>query len=108
MKKTKASLVEDIERDFSKARRAVPRKVIVAVVESFIDAMKDSLIEGSPIELRGFGSFELRTRKIKQNARNPKTGESVYVPSHNVVAFKSGKELRNAVWDIDAEEKQTP
>lgn len=103
MKKTKSCLVEDIIESFTHRNIPISAKNVTAVVDAFIHAAKDSLMQGSPIELRGFGTFELRRRKIKHNARNPRTGTSVYVPSHTVVAFKSGKELRSAVWNLKTE-----
>ena len=61
------------------------------VVNTFIDAMKDSLIAGDRIEIRGFGSF-----KIKEYSgyagRNPKTGESVSVVPKRLPFFRAGKE----------------
>ena len=46
------------------------------------------------IEIRGFGSFSVRKRKSK-NGRNPRTGESVFVPEKKAPIFKSGKGLRD-------------
>ena len=60
--------------------------------------------DGSTIELRGFGTFELRLRKERKKARNPKTGDSLSVPPHYIVAFRSGQELKRAVWDLKIEE----
>ncbi len=105
MKKTKNCLVEDVAQMLSQSSEPISTKVIARVVDAFIHAAKDSLTQGSQIELRGFGTFELRRRKIKHNARNPRTGSSVYVPSHTVVAFKSGKDLRSAVWGLHTEEE---
>lgn len=65
------------------------------VVNTFIDAMKKSLIAGERIEIRGFGSF-----KIKEYGgyagRNPKTGESVSVIPKRLPFFRAGKNLRNS------------
>ena len=66
------------------------------VVNTFIDAMKDSLIAGDRIEIRGFGSF-----KIKEYSgyagRNPKTGESVSVVPKRLPFFRAGKELKEYI-----------
>lgn len=62
--------------------------------------MKSSLVQHNQIELRGFGVFEFRYRKPKVNARNPRTGAKLQVPGHTIVAFRSGHELKKAVWDI--------
>mgnify|MGYP002610849274 CR=1 FL=1 len=59
------------------------------VVNTFIDAMKDSLIAGDRIEIRGFGSFYA--------GRNPKTGESVSVVPKRLPFFRAGKELKEYI-----------
>lgn len=67
-----------------------------AVVKSIIDSMSASLQQAERIEIRGFGSFELKHRKPRK-ARNPKTGEAVYTDSKYVIHFKPGKEMRDRV-----------
>ena len=66
------------------------------VVNTFIDAMKKSLIAGDRIEIRGFGSF-----KIKEYGgyagRNPKTGESGSVVPKRLPFFRAGKELKEFI-----------
>jgi integration host factor subunit beta len=64
-----------------------------AIVAEIIQSMIDTLKEGSEIEIRGFGSFRLRSRRARRG-RNPKTGESVDVPAKRVVYFKMGKDLK--------------
>ena len=77
-------------------------KVIDELFEEIKDGLKDSRI----IELRGFGTFEVRVRKGRAKARNPKTGEVVAVERHGVAIFRPGKELKDYVWDItDGEEE---
>ena len=56
----------------------------------------ESLRAGQKIELRGFGSFRLRSRKSR-TGRNPKTGEKVEVPSKKIPYFKPGKELKELI-----------
>ena len=46
-----------------------------------------------PIELRGFGTFFIKEIKEKYSARNPKTGELIYVPKMNKVRFRASKEF---------------
>ena len=59
-------------------------------VNTILDMLKDALIRGERIELRGFGVFELRPRKTGMG-RNPRTGEPVPIPPGNAVRFKPGK-----------------
>lgn len=66
------------------------------VVTTLLDAMADAMSRGERIEIRGFGSFSVGYRKPRQG-RNPATGEAVQVPGKNVVRWKAGKEMREAV-----------
>lgn len=76
------------------------KKIVQSVVESLLDQIKGSLKSGSTIELRGFGTFELRLRKGREKARNPKTGEQLSVEPHYVAAFRAGQELKKALWEL--------
>lgn len=94
-KVTKFDLVESVYLDTK-----CEKKVVQAVVESLLEQIKKSLQNEANIELRGFGTFELRLRKGKSAARNPKTGEKVSVKPHYVAAFRSGQELKNTLWNL--------
>ncbi len=63
------------------------------VFESILSAMRQALKEGRRIELRGLGTFGIRTRRPRIG-RNPRTGEKVSVPSKKVPFFKPGKEFK--------------
>jgi len=65
--------------------------------------VKDSMIQGHHIEVRGFGTFKLKTRKPRVG-RNPKTDEKVPVPARTVPTFKFSREFQNAVIDITVAE----
>jgi integration host factor subunit beta len=60
------------------------------IVQSTLDAIVDSIVEAGRIELRNFGVFEVRERAPRK-ARNPRTGETVYVAAKKVVVFKPGR-----------------
>jgi nucleoid DNA-binding protein len=70
------------------------------IVQRTLDAIIDTLVTEGRIELRNFGVFEVKQRAPRK-ARNPRTGEKVYVPSKNVVTFKPGKEMEELVRKID-------
>lgn len=72
------------------------RKEVEVIVDTVFDKMSHALCKGDRIEIRGFGSFEVRTRDARQG-RNPKTGATVYVNTRKVPFFKVGKELRERV-----------
>ena len=65
-------------------------------VKVLVDTMTRSLARGQRIEIRGFGSFSLHYREAR-TGRNPKTGDSVEVPSKSIPYFRAGKELRERV-----------
>ena len=67
------------------------------MVDSIFTAMRESLIEGNRIEIRGFGVFQVKNTKPKPAARNPRTGEIVYVPARRKTHFKPGKLLKVAL-----------
>jgi Bacterial nucleoid DNA-binding protein len=47
--------------------------------------------------LRGFGTFLIKKIKEKYSARNPKTGELIYVPEKNKVRFRGTKKLKDSI-----------
>ena len=61
-----------------------------------LNQMADALVEGERIEIRGFGSFDLRHRPPRI-ARNPRTGEAVNLPAKVAIHFKPGKEMKDRV-----------
>ena len=73
------------------------RNMALAMVDSLFTEMREQLIKGNRIEVRGFGVLETRDTKPKPAARNPRTGEIVYVPARRKTHFKPGKELREAL-----------
>jgi integration host factor subunit beta len=66
------------------------------IVQRTLDAIIATLVAEGRIELRNFGVFEVK-RRAPRKARNPRTGDKVYVPSKNVVTFKPGKEMEELV-----------
>ena len=81
---TKADLVEQVA---DAVRPRVTKRDCGLVVDAFLDAMKDAVVGGNNIEIRGFGTFKVRQRKARV-ARNPRTGEAVPVPPRVVPVFK--------------------
>jgi integration host factor subunit beta len=102
-KVTKADIVDAVYE-----KTGMSRKEIRKVVDLFIDEIRDSLMEQMVIELRGFGTFEIRLRKGRQKARNPKTGELVSVTAHGIAAFRPGRELKQNVWNVAATDENLP
>lgn len=71
----------------------LPLRKSEEIVNTIFDTMFRSLITGDRIEIRGFGSFEIREYDNYQG-RNPKTGEQIEVSGKRLPFFKAGKELR--------------
>ena len=64
------------------------------LVDALFRSMCEELIAGNRIEVRGFGVFEVKDTKAKSHARNPKTGETIYVPARRKTHFKPGLLLK--------------
>lgn len=94
-KLTKAEIVERISEHTN-----VSKKDIHAIIDFYFAEVKAALTSDRTVEFRGFGTFEIRTRKGRERARNPKTGETVRVQNHGVVVFRPGKELKDAAWPL--------
>ncbi|MDR2602275.1 MAG: integration host factor subunit beta [Spirochaetaceae bacterium] len=86
-------------------RVGVERRCVKDCYAQTIDVIKQALSQGRSVELRGFGTFNIKRRKGKANARNPKTGEPVPSKPHGICAFKPGRELKLSVWDLKAGEE---
>jgi nucleoid DNA-binding protein len=70
------------------------------IVQKTFNAIVDTLVEEHRIELRNFGVFEVKKRAARK-ARNPRTGEKVFVPEKFVVTFKPGKEMEEKVREME-------
>ena len=97
-KLTKAEIVDALYQKIG-----MSQKEIRMVMDLFIGEIKDALLRQQVIELRGFGTFELKIRKARARARNPKTGEAITVHSHGSACFRPGRELKQAAWNISGE-----
>lgn len=89
---TKSGLIEEV------ARRTphISKKDTEVVVNTIFDAMIEALRTGDRIEIRGFGSFQVKIREAR-DGRNPKTGEPVHISAKRTPFFKVGKELKEMV-----------
>lgn len=94
---TKSGLIEKV----SEKTPHISKKDTEVVVNTIFDAMTDALKRGERIEIRGFGSFQVKVREAR-DGRNPKTGEMVNIPAKRTPFFKVGKELKEMVDDAAA------
>ncbi len=89
---TKSDLIERV------AERVphISKKDTELVVNTIFDSMTDSLRRNDRIEIRGFGSFQVKIREAREG-RNPKTGAEVKIPAKRTPFFKVGKELKERI-----------
>lgn len=88
---TKAEIVSEIA-----AKTGLEKQVVLTVVESMMDSIKTSMINGNEVFLRGFGSFIIKHRAEK-TARNISKNTTIIIPAHNIPAFKPAKEFMEKV-----------
>ena len=87
----------EIVKQLHKKNTALNRSQIEAIVDIMFDTISESLVKLKPVELRNFGRFSVKTIKAKYNARNPKTGEIIYVPPKKKISFKMSKHLKQEI-----------
>jgi integration host factor subunit beta len=86
---TKSELIEKL----SLKLRNLSKTEVEVIVETMFGKMEDALKKGMRIEIRGFGTFEVRHRPARQG-RNPRSGSTVYIQNRKVPFFRVGKELQ--------------
>ena len=82
---TKAEIVADIA-----TKTGVEKVAVQAVVESFMEAVKGSTMNGENVYLRGFGSFTIK-RRAEKTGRNISKNTTIIIPAHNIPSFKPAK-----------------
>ncbi|MBN2206117.1 MAG: HU family DNA-binding protein [Candidatus Aminicenantes bacterium] len=87
----KADLISVIAKKLS-----VSKQEAEGGVNLFFDTIKDAILRGEEIEIRGFGSFRFRNRTSRAG-RNPRTGKPVKVPPKKVLYFKPSKLLKELI-----------
>ena len=88
---TKAEIVSRISE-----QTGIEKIAVLAVVESFMETVKDSMCNKENVYLRGFGTFGVIERKEKVG-RNITKGTSVVIPAHKIPMFKPCKEFKAQV-----------
>ena len=92
---TKAEIVNTIVLE-----TGINKKDVMAIVESLMEEIKNSLEKDEQVYLRGFGSFILKHRAEK-TARNISQNTTIIIPAHNIPAFKPAKEFVKDVSKLD-------
>ena len=84
---TKAEIVTQITE-----KTGIEKVAVQVFVEAFMESLKESMINGENIYLRGFGSFILKKRAAKVG-RNISKNTTVKIPAHMIPSFKPSKEF---------------
>jgi integration host factor subunit beta len=79
----------------------ISKRDAAVVVDKIFESMAEALRRGERIEIRGFGSFQIKIQPAHEG-RNPVTGESIPIPARRRPLFKAGKELRQLVNEAPA------
>jgi DNA-binding protein HU-beta len=87
----KSQLVDKIAEDAEISKAAASR-----ALDAFTGAVSNSLKEGNPVALVGFGTFSVKERAAR-TGRNPQTGAEIQIAAANVPGFKAGKTLKDTV-----------
>ncbi len=89
----KSKIIEKL----NKKHKNLKRSQITFIVELVFDTIISSLIDSKAVELRNFGRWSVKNIKAKYNARNPKTGEIIYIPEKKKISFKMSKNLKRKI-----------
>ena len=87
----KSDLIEELSQELN-----IPSKEATSIINTILDSMTDTLVNGENIEFRGFGSFVVKHYDA-YTGRNPKTGQKIEVKAKKMPVFRVGKDLREAV-----------
>jgi integration host factor subunit beta len=89
----KSEIIKQLHKKYPNLNRSQ----IQIIVDIMFGTISESLVKHKPVELRDFGRFSIKTIKARYNARNPKTGEIIYVPEKKKVYFKMSKHLKQEI-----------
>lgn len=82
----------DVIRTLQVQFKHMRAKDAMLIFDTVVEEMKNVVADGKRIEIRGFGTFQSRTRATK-NGYNPSTGETIYLPAGKTILFKPSREL---------------
>ena len=88
---TKADIVNEISRS-----TGIEKAAVLTTIEKFMEIVKDSMAHGENVYFRGFGRFNVKTRKEK-TARNISKNTTIIIPEHKVPSFKPAKSFLDDV-----------
>ena len=87
----------DIIKELKKKHPNLKLSQIESILDLIFDTISKSLISKKSVEIRDFCRFSIRTTKARHNARDPRTGSMIYIPSKKKVFFKMSKHLKEEI-----------
>lgn len=72
------------------------KSAVAGILDVLLESIVDQMKNGEDVDLYGFGKF-MSVEKTARESRNPKTGEKVYVPAHNVPKFKFSNSVKKII-----------
>ena len=90
---SKQKIIKNLKNKYPKLNESELQKIY----EIFCKSLQSALLNKRNVEIRGFGTFFVKETKEKFSARNPKTGELIYVPKKNKVKIKPSKKLKQFI-----------
>ncbi len=85
----KADIVKQVAK-----RLGLKERDALQIVDTIVESVKDVILQHKRLEIRDFGVFQIKQRKGRIG-RNPKNKVEYPIPPHQVVTFKSGKEIKD-------------
>lgn len=86
-------------KEISKAihdKLGYPKSSCIKMVDAFLTTMKSTLIEGEPIKLIHFGTFNVKDKRPRKG-RNPQTGEEIIIKERQMINFRPSKKFRQQI-----------
>jgi integration host factor subunit beta len=75
----------------------IGKKELEKIFDIFFQQISDALQDMRSIEIRSLGTFFIKEIEEKKQARNPRTGEIIYVPKRNKIRFRASKRLKEII-----------
>ncbi len=88
---TKADIINEIAD-----KTGIEKVAVQASIEAFMKSVKNSMVNGENVYLRGFGSFIVK-RRAEKTGRNISKNTTIIIPAHYVPAFKPAKTFSEKV-----------
>ncbi len=98
----KADIVKKVAESLSSDQQQIKDKDALLIVDEIVESIKEIIVRHRRLEIRDFGVFQVKERKARIG-RNPKNRKEYPIPSHHVVTFKPGKEIKMISSEEEAE-----